>query len=121
MRPRRVRHRFARGLVALGKASGREYCGFVKRESPTTVTAHIVTTNTASEDDLGALWGFLRNYWNAAVDKLAITYKNNDFENVPFLSDSFKVVHADAEPENWSNKVLDFDDSCSEYSVVSST
>jgi hypothetical protein len=63
-----VRRRFAKGLIALGKESGRQYSGFVKREYQSMVKVHIVTTNTASARDLGALWGFLRKNW-LSVDK----------------------------------------------------
>ena len=117
--PHNVRHRFAKGLIALGKKSGRQYSGFVKRESATIVTAQIVTTNTASAHDLGALWGFLRSSW-PTVDKAAILYKNNDFECVASLSDHFMVLHPNGEPDNWFNQAEDFDDGASDYSVVSS-
>jgi hypothetical protein len=117
--PHNVRHRFAKGLIALGKKSGRQYSGFVKRESSTIVSAQIVTTNTASAHDLGALWGFLRNNW-PSVDKAAILYKNNDFEHVASLSDHFMVLQPNGEPDNWSNQAVDFDDGASDYSVVSS-
>ncbi len=117
--PHNVRHRFASQLAGLAKSSNRLFGGFVKRESTVLVMAHIVTTNTQSEEDLEELWGHLQTHW-PVVNVSDITYRNNDFSNVKYLMGRFMVVQPVGEGPNWSNRDDSYDDDSAQFSVVSS-
>jgi hypothetical protein len=118
--PHNIRHRFARDLASFATETGRRYGGYVKRESATLVVAHIVTTNTQSEDDLGELWYHLDEVWGPVINMEDVTYTNNDFVNVQYLIGRFMVVQPVGEGPNWSNRDDTYDDDKSVFSVVSS-
>lgn len=80
------------------------------------VTAHIVTMDTASSDELKELWGFLHTNWAVGVDD--ILYENRDYINVAFLSERFKVVQPNGDPEDWFNP--EDNNEASDYLIVSS-
>ncbi len=117
--PRNIRHSFARELATLATKTGRRYGGFVKRESATLVVAHIVTTNTQSDADLGELWWHLDTNW-PVVNIRDVTYTKDDFVNVQYLIGRFMVVQPVGEGPNWSNRDDTYDDDKSAFSVVSS-
>ena len=91
----------------------------MKRESDTLVMAHIVTTNTQTDEDLGELWWHLDTNW-PVVNVHDVTYTNNDFVNVQYLIGRFMVVQPVGEGPNWSNRDDTYDDDKSAFSVVSS-
>jgi hypothetical protein len=117
--PGSVRRKFAKQLTKLGSQTNRQYGGYARRESQSTVIIHIVTTDTESRDDLQTLWMFLAQRW-PIVNRHDITYERQDFPNVHFLTDRFMVVQPSGEPDNWSNQAEDFDDAASQFSIVSS-
>lgn len=109
-RPRAVRRHLVQQLRVLERQTGRSYRGYVMRVSSTLVKAHIVTENTESEDDMGYLWGFLKENWGSVINPRDITYANNDSGNLCYLCDDrMEAVRTDAEDGDWS-RVLEPDD-----------
>lgn len=106
--------------MALARETGRRFGGYVVRESATLVRCFIVTDKAQSSKELGPLWAFLCRDWS--IDAHEIEFDNNDVASYAYLKDRFQVVQASAaaEPEGWSDLMLDHDDNVSEFSVVSS-
>lgn len=113
--PKRVRCHFAKQLAEFGRATSRHYGGYVKRESPMLITAHIVTEDTTSSDELHELWSFLHTHWNVGLND--VLYENHDYVNVPFLVGRFKVVQPNGDAEDWFSLE---EEAASDYSIVSS-